>query len=87
MRASCEMDRCRYLRCVDERGHGNLALIEEAIRSAGNTEVTTQLLPGLNHLVQTATTGAPGEYAQIAETMAPAAMQAGLGLIDARWAP
>jgi len=32
-------------------------------------------LPGLNHLLQTAKTGLPAEYAQIEETMAPAALE------------
>jgi fermentation-respiration switch protein FrsA (DUF1100 family) len=62
----------------------NLALIKEALESGGNKDVTIQLLPGLNHLFQTAKTGAPNEYAQIAETMAPAAMQAISDWIRAR---
>lgn len=33
-----------------------------------------RVLPGLNHLFQTAETGAPDEYARIEETMAPAAL-------------
>jgi hypothetical protein len=37
--------------------------------------VQTRELPGLNHLFQTARTGAPSEYAQLEETFAPAAMQ------------
>lgn len=32
------------------------------------------LLPGLNHLMQTAGTGLPGEYATIEETLAPEAI-------------
>jgi hypothetical protein len=32
-------------------------------------------LPGLNHLFQTAPTGAPGEYADIEETIAPLALK------------
>jgi hypothetical protein len=32
-------------------------------------------LPGLNHLFQTARTGAPSEYGQIEETMSPVAME------------
>ena len=31
-------------------------------------------LPGLNHLFQTCTTGAPSEYAEIEETIAPEAL-------------
>lgn len=54
----------------------NLAAIERGLKAAGNADVTTQILPGLNHLFQTATTGSPAEYARIEETFAPAALQA-----------
>ena len=40
----------------------------------GNRDFAVRELPGLNHLFQTATTGAPSEYATIEETFAPAAM-------------
>ncbi len=53
----------------------NLAAIAAALREGGNRQVQTQELPGLNHLFQTARTGAPSEYAQIEETFAPAALQ------------
>ena len=53
----------------------NLEEIAKAIKSGGNTRVTTQLLPGLNHLFQTCKTGAVSEYAQIEETMAPLALK------------
>jgi fermentation-respiration switch protein FrsA (DUF1100 family) len=33
------------------------------------------VLPGLNHQLQTAATGSPMEYAQIEETIAPAALR------------
>jgi hypothetical protein len=46
----------------------------EALRR--NRRVSIVELPGLNHLFQTATTGAPREYAQIEETFAPAALEA-----------
>lgn len=47
-----------------------------AIRAAtkGNSDVTVIELPGLNHLFQTAKTGAVGEYADIEETIAPIAL-------------
>jgi hypothetical protein len=32
-------------------------------------------MPGLNHLFQTATTGAPSEYEKIDETVAPSALE------------
>jgi len=50
----------------------DLAAIKYAL--AGHRDVTVKELPGLNHLFQTAKTGAPGEYGQIEETMAPEAL-------------
>jgi pimeloyl-ACP methyl ester carboxylesterase len=54
----------------------NLASIEAALKEGGNKSYTLCKLPGLNHLFQTCTTGALAEYAQIEETLAPAALQA-----------
>ncbi|MEN6576206.1 MAG: alpha/beta fold hydrolase [Phycisphaerales bacterium] len=53
----------------------NLSAIEQALRKAGNTRFTVKELPGLNHLFQTAKTGAGDEYAQIEETMSPLASE------------
>jgi uncharacterized protein len=53
----------------------NLAAIQRELAAAGNRDVTVEKLPGLNHLFQTAGTGAPSEYAQIEETFSPAALQ------------
>jgi pimeloyl-ACP methyl ester carboxylesterase len=53
----------------------NLEEIAKAIKSGGNTHVTTQQLPGLNHLFQTCKTGSVAEYSQIEETIAPAALK------------
>jgi pimeloyl-ACP methyl ester carboxylesterase len=50
----------------------NLPAIREALKA--NPDATVVELPGLNHLFQTAETGAPVEYARIEETMAPAAL-------------
>ncbi len=52
----------------------NLPAIEAALRSGGNKDFETVLLPGLNHLMQTAKTGGGAEYNQIEETIAPAAL-------------
>ena len=41
---------------------------------AHDHDVTVQEMPGLNHLFQTAKTGAPSEYAEIEETMSPAVL-------------
>ena len=53
----------------------NLSGIEEALRASGNQDVTVMELPGLNHLFQTAETGAVSEYINIAETMSPIALE------------
>lgn len=58
----------------------NLPALEEALREGGNPDHTVEELAGLNHLFQTATTGAPTEYAGIEETMSPEAMD-----LVARW--
>ena len=52
----------------------NLPAIRKALEEAGNKHVEIDELPGLNHLFQTAKTGAPAEYAQIEETMSPVAL-------------
>ena len=52
----------------------NLAAISAALKAGGNPDVTATELPGLNHLFQTAKTGAPSEYGRIEETLAPAAL-------------
>jgi alpha-beta hydrolase superfamily lysophospholipase len=53
----------------------NLQAIKTALRSGGNRKVKTVMLPGLNHLFQTAETGSPDEYIKIEETFSPAAME------------
>jgi fermentation-respiration switch protein FrsA (DUF1100 family) len=50
----------------------DLAAIREATKA--NRDVTIVELPNLNHLFQTAKTGAVGEYADIEETVAPIAL-------------
>jgi pimeloyl-ACP methyl ester carboxylesterase len=52
----------------------NLPAIASALKAGGNRDVTTREMPGLNHLFQTAKTGAPGEYGAIEETMSPAVL-------------
>ena len=53
----------------------NLPRIEKAVRRSGNRRVTVREMPGLNHLLQTASTGLPTEYAAIEETIAPQALE------------
>jgi pimeloyl-ACP methyl ester carboxylesterase len=52
----------------------NLAAIEAALRAGGNKDFEVVELPGLNHLLQTARTGAITEYSKTEETIAPAAL-------------
>lgn len=49
----------------------NLLAIETALKAAGNTDVTTRVLPELNHLFQHAKSGRPEEYGKIDETISP----------------
>lgn len=51
----------------------NLAAMRILLR--GHPDATIRELPGLNHMFQTARTGAMGEYDDIAETFAPSAME------------
>jgi hypothetical protein len=53
----------------------NLNGIATALAAGGNRQVRTMALPGLNHLFQTAKTGAVAEYATIEETFAPAVLE------------
>jgi len=52
----------------------SLQSIEEALIAGGNKDYTLKELPNLNHLFQTAKTGAISEYGQIEETIAPEAL-------------
>jgi pimeloyl-ACP methyl ester carboxylesterase len=61
----------------------NLAAIRAALKH--NKDATIVELPGLNHLFQTATTGAVGEYAEIEETVAPIALDRMATWINARF--
>jgi pimeloyl-ACP methyl ester carboxylesterase len=62
----------------------NLAGIRAA--TAANRDVTIRELPGLNHMFQTARTGAVGEYADIEESFAPAALALVTNWIRTRFA-
>lgn len=53
----------------------NLPVLEAALKKGGNEDYRIARLGGLNHLLQTAKTGGPGEYAQIEETMSPVALE------------
>ncbi|HVK13298.1 MAG TPA: alpha/beta fold hydrolase [Gemmataceae bacterium] len=62
----------------------NLSAIESALKGAGNSDVTTKTMTGLNHLFQTCKTGLPAEYGKIEETFAPAALDEIAGWIKKR---
>lgn len=62
----------------------NLQAIERALQAGGNRDYTVRLFPGLNHLFQKATTGAPSEYGKIEETLSPAVLDTVAGWILAR---
>lgn len=53
----------------------NINAIKEGMLRSGNKEVTTMILPGLNHLFQNCESGLPGEYNQIEETFDPTALE------------
>jgi uncharacterized protein len=53
----------------------NLPAIRKALEQAGNKNFEIDELPGLNHLFQTAKTGAPSEYAEIDETISPVVLK------------
>ncbi|MFX1573661.1 MAG: alpha/beta hydrolase family protein [Promethearchaeota archaeon] len=53
----------------------NLSAIELILKSNGNTHYEVKELPNLNHLFQTAQTGALSEYVNIEETISPIALK------------
>lgn len=63
----------------------NLHAIARILTEAGNPDVTAEVLPGLNHLLQPATSGRPDEYGQIEVTMDPGALDRIAGWLDARF--
>ena len=53
----------------------NVELMKTFLRQSAAPDYRVEVLPGLNHLMQSAETGLPGEYAEIEETMAPEVME------------
>lgn len=53
----------------------NLSAIAQALKAGGNRDHQEVELPGLNHLFQTSKSGLLAEYAQIEQTISPAALQ------------
>jgi pimeloyl-ACP methyl ester carboxylesterase len=60
----------------------NQAAIAEALNATDDSTVTVRTLDGLNHLFQTAESGAPSEYGRIEETFAPTAIDVIADWID-----
>lgn len=52
-------------------GVPNVAAIDQILKETGNTEVTSKLIPNLNHMLQPAKTGLPKEINSIEMTIAP----------------
>lgn len=68
--------RCPVLAVIGEKDlqvppKENLRAIEEALTAGGNQQFIIKEMPSLNHLFQTAETGAISEYAKIEETLSP----------------
>jgi pimeloyl-ACP methyl ester carboxylesterase len=53
----------------------NVEALETLWKDGAHPDLTVVVLPGLNHLFQTAVTGSPTEYGQIEETFAPIALE------------
>lgn len=53
---------------------GNVSSLQQALALHGNSEVTVQILDGLNHLLQPAMTGQPTEYETIETTIDPSVL-------------
>jgi fermentation-respiration switch protein FrsA (DUF1100 family) len=64
----------------------NLPPIEQALKTSGNDDYRVMRPAKLNHLLQTSETGLPLEYARSEETMAPTALEAISGWIQAHTA-
>jgi len=65
----------------------NLPQIEAALHAGGNERVTVREMPGLNHLLQEAKTGLVLEYATIAQTISPAALDTVTDWLRAQFKP
>lgn len=60
----------------------SLAGILASLKTGGNKKVESAILPSVNHLLQTARTGAEDEYDVIEETIAPVVLQRVAKFID-----
>ncbi len=53
----------------------NISAISDHLKESGNKHVTTQIVPGLNHLFQHCDTGLPDEYGVIEESFDPLTLE------------
>jgi pimeloyl-ACP methyl ester carboxylesterase len=72
--------RCPVLSVIGEKdmqvnAAANSTAIRKAFEDGGNHDATVMILPGLNHLLQTAPTGSPAEYQEIPETISETALE------------
>ncbi len=65
------LDGDKDLQVVPEQ---NIRAIKAALKIGGNRDVTAEILPGLNYLLQPAKTGLGWEYATIPQTISPVAL-------------
>ena len=63
---------------------GNAEAVSKALKQTGHADHRVEVLPNLNHFLQTAETGAPDEYGRIEQTMSPTALAAIADWIQAR---
>ncbi len=78
--AALERVRCPVLALYGEKDlqvppSPNLATLKAALERGGNKDVTTKVLPGLNHLFQESESGLPSEYNAISQTFSPVALK------------
>jgi pimeloyl-ACP methyl ester carboxylesterase len=76
MRVQCPVLALNGEKDMQVPGTENAAAIERALKLGGNPSFEVKVMPGLNHLLQTAETGSELEYTKIDETISPAALQA-----------
>ncbi len=81
--------RCPVLALFGEKdlqvpAESNRKAIEAALARGGNTDVTTQLFPGANHLYQEAKLGSPSEYPNLKKELVPGFLETISSWIQAR---
>jgi hypothetical protein len=74
MKVKCPVLAVNGERDIQVPAKENLEAIRQALESGGNKDYTVLTLPNLNHLFQTAETGAISEYEQIEETLSVLAL-------------